>query len=608
MSGQRSSFKTRPRVLVLHLKPFRYIPDYRLEKSAIYHLGTQAGTGASKGEPMMRPQDLFGQKVRLNLLKAFAALLLLAVLFLIQQKMDFVEPEVNSAPNFKKAPTHPLLNRDFCTSKPQSAADAVEERLILDSIAWPETPLLPDPFLLEQTSDPAHSTFTILPGEGEWHVGDQLKVLIKVNDFQGHAKKFGGDVLVARLFNKALSAGVVGKVEDHLNGSYSAVFPLLWEGSAQVEVTLVHPSEAVTVLHRLTREQPDRIVFNTLFRSGSLSEKTTCNVCLRQSGQPLCDFTDPCTGEPWFCHKPQTLSCDARVIQEGARFHQKLKDKEETLFQRSVNMKVHIKASGPNDVTVLAPKKGQATAIGGTGKSEPSGYYYQGVWRALGGSRVQQFNTSSAISQCLKGKMVHLYGDSTIRQWFEFLDASLPDAQHCDLKGSKQAGPLMKSDHKKRIMITYRCHGPPLRFSNIQISQMRYIANELDGLIGGSDTVVVIGIWAHFSTFPVEVYIRRLQSIRRAVVHLLKRAPGTLVIIRTANLKDLTLYESLTNSDWFTIQRDKVLRAVFKGLDVKVVDAWEMVLAHHLSHSLHPHPPIIKNMINVLLSYVCPQI
>ena len=38
----------------------------------------------------------------------------------------------------------------------------------------------------------------------------------------------------------ALGAGVAGKVLDHLNGSYSAVFSLLWEGSAQVEVTMLN--------------------------------------------------------------------------------------------------------------------------------------------------------------------------------------------------------------------------------------------------------------------------------------------------------------------------------------------------------------------------------
>ncbi|CAJ1054209.1 NXPE family member 3-like [Xyrichtys novacula] len=547
----------------------------------------------------------------INLLKGFAVLVFLVMVVLMLQNVDLLQPRQpkskdHPAINSTKPPTDPPVTRDFCTFEPRSPAEAQEERLLLDSIAWPETPILPAPISLEQTSDPANSTFTIL-SRGEWHVGDQLRVLIRINDFQGHVKKSGGDVLVARLHSKTLTAGVAGQVEDHLNGSYSAVFPLLWEGDAHVEVMLIHPSEAVTVLHRLTREQPDRILFTSLFHTPHLDQSTYCNVCLRQTSQPQCDFTDLRTGEPWFCYKPQNLDCDTRMKHAKGKFTQKLEAEEDKLFQKHVNMKVYIKASGPDGVTVLPSKKGQTRVTKDTGRYNPSGYYYQGVWRALGGSRVQQFNTSSAISQCLKGKMVHLYGDSTIRQWFEFLDVSLPDAQHFDLKGSKQAGPHMKLDHKNRFMITYRCHGPPLRFHDIPVSQLRYIANELDGLKGGSDTVVVIGIWSHFSTFPIEVYLRRLQSIRRAVVHLLNRGPGTLVIIRTSNLKALTLYETLTNSDWFTIQRDKVLRAIFKGVNVKLVDAWEMVLAHHLPHSLHPQPPIIKNMIDVLLSYVCPK-
>lgn len=176
------------------------------------------------------------------------------------------------------------------------------------------------------------------------------------------------------------------------------------------------------------------------------------------------------------------------------------------------------------------------------------------------------------------------------------------------MHSAKKIGPFMALDYTNNIMVTYRCHGPPIRFGNTPISELRYIANEIDGLIGGTNTVVVIGIWSHFSTFPVEVYIRRLQSIRRAVTRLLERAPGTLVIIRTANLKALTLYETLTNSDWYSMQRDKVLRAMFKGLNVQMVDAWEMSLAHELPHSLHPQPPIIKNMIDVLLTYICAKV
>lgn len=118
--------------------------------------------------------------------------------------------------------------------------DVLELEFLKNHITWPETPSVPANFYLQDTSHPAHSTFTILPrdGGGSWHVGDQLKVLIKINDFLGRPKKSGGDVLFGRLHDPTVHAGVVGKVFDHRNGSYTAVFSLLWEGSAQVEVRL----------------------------------------------------------------------------------------------------------------------------------------------------------------------------------------------------------------------------------------------------------------------------------------------------------------------------------------------------------------------------------
>ncbi|XP_070709997.1 NXPE family member 3-like [Pempheris klunzingeri] len=522
--------------------------------------------------------------------------------------------EVNSSINttiiVPRVSTVPDMHQGFCTFKPLSLKDAQEERLLLESITWPETPVLPDPLSLEKTTDPAHSNFIILPPQregGQWHVGDQLEVRINMYDFEGHPKKSGGDFLLARLHNLTLGAGVAGHVVDHLNGSYSAVFTLLWEGSAQVQVTLVHPSEAVTLLRRLSNEQPDRVRFQSIFRSGPISETTFCNVCLRPTQLPVCNYTDVRTGEPWFCFKPKKLSCGARINHFMGGFIQKLKKKEENLFQSGVNMKVPIRASGPGNVTVLPKKEGQPEAKSSSSlKSGLSGYYYQGVWRSLVATTVRQFNPP-AISQCLKGKVVHLYGDSTIRQWFEHLIAVLPDLKEINLHSHRQVGPFQALDYANNILVTYRCHGPPIRFSSVPISELRYIANELDDVKGGTDTVIVIGIWSHFSTFPIEVYIRRLQSIRRAVVRLLDRAPGTLVVIRTANLKALGLYETLTNSDWYSLLRDKVLRAMFKGLNVHLVDAWEMTLAHYLPHSLHPQPPIIKNMIDVILSYACPQ-
>lgn len=121
-----------------------------------------------------------------------------------------------------------------------------------------------------------------LPAEGgrERHVGDQLEALVLMNDFQGRPKSRGGDFLLARLHSPELGAGVAGQVLDHLNGTYSAIFPLLWEGSVWVEVTLVHPSEAVSLLRRLQEERLNWVPSKSLFRSGLLSETTECNLCL----------------------------------------------------------------------------------------------------------------------------------------------------------------------------------------------------------------------------------------------------------------------------------------------------------------------------------------
>ncbi|XP_059182365.1 NXPE family member 3-like [Centropristis striata] len=277
-----------------------------------------------------------------------------------------------------------------------------------------------------------------------------------------------------------------------------------WDNS----VMLVHASEAIPVLNRLSSEHPDRVFFKGVFRSGRLTETTICNICLRPTQQPLCNFTDP-----------RTL-----VL---------LQAKEPKL---GVNMKVYIPASGPASVPVLPKNEG-----------------------------LQEFD-------------MHTF-------WL--------------------AGPFIALDYSNNILVKFRCHGPPIRYGPLPIRDLHYIHDELDGITGGPNNVVVFCIWAHLTTFPMELYIRRLQNIRRAVVRLLDRAPGTKVIIRTGNPQEL--FETYMESDWCTLQRDRVLRAMFKRLNVHLIDAWEMVQAHYFPHNLHPDYPIIKNMMDLLFSYICPQ-
>ncbi|XP_063070049.1 NXPE family member 3 [Engraulis encrasicolus] len=526
-----------------------------------------------------------------------------------------------------KPGTGPFLaldhNQTFCLHLGQepSSEEAHEERYLLDALAWPGANRPVEP--VRKSSDPAHSFFVIQPppppgsgsgsgGQlGTWRVGGKLEVLVHMQDFLGQPKRHGGDFLLARIRSPELGAGVSGRVVDRRDGLYAVELPLLWAGPAQVEVTLVHSAEAVGVLRRLREERPDRVYFKSLFRSGFLSETTVCNLCLPTGAKQaaLCNYTDARTGEPWYCYKPRLLDCDTRVNHAKGGYKKNLLTTTESLLFSTFTIKAPVQAIGMDNITILPAAKGLSLMHRDVAKFVPSGYYYQGSWRPLSAMPpMQQFNDSSAITQCLSGKLFYMFGDSTVRQWFEYLNAFVPELKEFNLYSPKNVGPYMAVDSVNNILLSYRCHGPPIRFSTVSSSELRYVANELDGLPGGPDTIVAISIWSHFSTFPLEVYLRRLRHIRRAVARLLDRAPGTLVVVRTANPQQLDPEVSLYNSDWFSVQLDAVLRAMFRGLQgVVLLDAWDMTLAHPTQpHLLHPAPDIVKNMIDLILSHVCP--
>ncbi|KAB5576907.1 hypothetical protein PHYPO_G00203910 [Pangasianodon hypophthalmus] len=494
------------------------------------------------------------------------------------------------------------VNHTYCAHFGQepTAEEAKEERDLLNSIAWPG-PLVQD-LPVEFSSDPAKSYF-VIQGPAEQYIGGQLVVHVHVQNFLGLPKDHGGDFLIARLHSPELGAGVAGKVHDHHNGNYTVLFPLLWTGEAWVEITMVHPSEAVVVLKRLQEEHPDRGFFKSLFRSGALSETTVCNLCLPLNEKPLCNYTDPLTGEPWYCYKPEMLGCDTRVTHCKGGIKPNLITKyEEQFFQSGVNLKVPIHATGMGSVTVLPAEEGQTQV---KNNYTAAGYYYNNSWRPLNAMDMHEFNDSSVITHCLRGKLLYMFGDSTIRQWFEYLTAFVPNLKKINLYSRTISGQFVAVDSKNNIMVSYRCHGPPIHFPTVFSSELRYVSNELDRIEGGPNTVVLVSVGSHFNTFPVEVYIRRLWHIRRAVVRLLNREPATLVVVRTVNMRKLNLQISLSNSDWFSLQQDAVLRAMFQGLNIQMLDAWEMTLAHHLPHDLHPPLPIIKNMIDLILSRIC---
>ncbi|XP_051870433.1 NXPE family member 3-like [Pristis pectinata] len=481
-----------------------------------------------------------------------------------------------------------------------------EGTVLMKMIEWPKPPNPAVPF--QKSSDPSRAQFVIINSGKTFYVGDQLEVMLRMYNFEGNPKLYGGDYLQARIHTPELKAGSAGTVTDHQNGLYYINFTLSWPGKVQVSVSLVHPSEGVQALARLRKEYPDRVYFRSTFKSGDALEVTVCNLCLPQT-KPLCNFTDLRTGEPWFCYKPKKLPCSSRINHAMGGYMQSLLIGEEGhYFQSGKNVKVPILPKDQGYVIVEPSPhadKDLSECLPGKPLLSPSGFYYQDKW-VSNTCNIQHFDTPASVTNCLRGKIVYIFGDSTIRQWFEYLTYFVPGLRKFDLGNSMKTGPHLALDMNNTIKIDYFAHGKPIRIQPISSQDLPFIANKLDDIKGGKNTVIAFTIWCHFNTFPVEPYIRRLQNIRRSILRLLARSPDTVIVIKTANVQALPREVSLYNSDWFSYQLDLVMRRMFAGIKVAFVDAWEMTIAHYLPHDLHPKQIIIKNEVNVFLSYVCP--
>ncbi|XP_044138818.1 NXPE family member 3-like isoform X1 [Bufo gargarizans] len=470
----------------------------------------------------------------------------------------------------------------------------------LQLIDWPGPPSMVSH--IKFSTSPMKCYYQLINPQSTYRVGEKVEVLITARDYNGQPKGYGGDFFQAKLHSPKLKAGVTGEVKDQGNGSYLATFLLPWPGEAQIHIRLIHSSEAVDVLKKKRESQPGKVYFFGFFQFNHTSEVMECNMEI--STKNVCTYKDPVTGNTWQCVHPQKLACDTLVYHSMGGYRKVTNQLEDSLLKvsdRKLSWSIPpinvISDKGFSDLISKLP-----ICRPGQGAPQPSGFYYKDKWTSLV-CRAQHFLRPSDALACLKGKDIHMFGDSTLRQWFEYLERFIPSLKRIDLHANYKSGPLIAVDADAGLVMRWRAHGLPLRTGKTKMSDLHYEAAHLAGIGGGPHTAIVMTLWAHFTTYPVRFYIERLEGVRQAISSLLFRSPETTVIIKSAN----TGYKSIFGSDWLSLQLDILLREIFKGMQVIILDAWDMTSCHYLPDNIHPGPPVIKNEVDLMLSHICPK-
>ncbi|XP_035662107.1 NXPE family member 3-like [Branchiostoma floridae] len=436
----------------------------------------------------------------------------------------------------------------------------------------------------------------------QYSVGDTLHIAIFAKDTKNNIVTNIGDFFRASILTKVkgkAGSGAVGIITDHQNGTYTATFRLLWEGEVTIKIQLVLTKQSIDVRERNIPKYPMHVMFLKRYIVGNDTIDTECNVDpdILKTTSAVCNYSDPHAGAWWYCEKPANIPCD-KPGDYGIRYKRVYGG---NLHGRGDE--VHEISGSPSQIYVKKgrdPLANRRRCVQGLATPQISGFYRNGVWNSLV-CKNRHFSSRVDWQQCLKGKTLYFMGDSTIRQWWEHLvrimnmtETHIPDA-------ISKTGPLLARDTVNNITLNYRTHGPPRLCPFTRTFLIKYVANTIDETAGGPNDVVGITIWAHFNSYPREVYRKRMEAVRVAIERLLHRSPETLVVIKSANTN------TPVSASWRVYKLDLIMREMFRGMNVVLVDAWEMTSAQHWHvEAIHPEEDIIVQELEFLCSFICP--
>ncbi|XP_075404885.1 NXPE family member 1-like isoform X2 [Tenrec ecaudatus] len=461
----------------------------------------------------------------------------------------------------------------------------------------------PRPFPhVNSTTSATHSTVSVLNPRDTYCAGEHLDLLLEARDHLGRRKEYGGDFLRARMSSPTLRAGASGEVTDFHNGSYLVRFTLFWEGPVSLSLLLFHPSEGVSALWRARNQGYGKIIFKGSFQNGTSHVFTECGLVLNTSTE-LCQYLY--NQEAFYCVKPQHMPCGALTHMSSRNQDISYLTAEEKGLLRRSNVGVEMMKEFKN-IAVSSCNKESKTVTEkcqiGMHIPVPGGYVFKGKWITTSCQQIP-LNTIK-ISDCFKGKLIYLLGDSTLRQWIDHFPKIVKTLKFFNLHGTGKFMKLLLLDQEKHLQIQWMKHSHPFVTGTLySVIEQGYIPREIDQIPGDENTVIVITLGQHFRPFPIEVFIRRVISIRKAIELLFLRSPATKVILKTENTRDMN-DDPEKFGDFHGYIQYLTMKDIFKDLNVGVIDAWDMSIAYD-SNCIHPPAHVVNNQISMFLNYIC---
>ncbi|XP_072046528.1 NXPE family member 3-like [Amphiura filiformis] len=572
-----------------------------------------------------------------------------------------------------------------------------------------------------------YSSFKVINAKQTYKRCDQLEIGIEARDSINRPKSTGGDYFWVWIHNDKLNASsAADEIVDHNNGSYTALVTLYWEGAVEINVTLVHSSEAINILRRVRdNNTTPRNAYQGTFQIDGNRVKKPCHISTNMfiydyphdanKSLTFCNYTDSKSGFPgivsnqtifhaihipsiqgnlMITRKLQRLfindlpSCvsagtKTRLFADDAFIYREINSVEDQIilqtdldaisrwsqdwqmtfhtdkcFKMNFTTKKTIKTSPYTlcqktlEAIYSHPYLGFVTIYVGKSISLKSHIAARRNFKAcptyiksrLYLSLIEERHQLDMIQRSAARLCYNNYSrEASVTQMLNQLE--WPSLDTCRLitrlslilreiretSTSPTTSVYVKRVTNRQSSTPSTClkHPPPrcvpglpprskeqyifvifvpwFSFSTgmAKVADIDYVANRLDKLKGGPDSVIFISMWAHFWILDLQFYRDRLRSVKDALTRLQHRTPGTRVFFKSPNT-----YAGAGRfwgfDIWYATEMDRALREEIVGFpDVTVIDVWDMTIGHRTGLNIHPQEIVVGQEVSMFLSFLC---
>ena len=225
----------------------------------------------------------------------------------------------------------------------------------------------------------------------------------------------------------------------------------------------------------------------------------------------------------------------------------------------------------------------------------PVGYFYGNHWTL---THCRPARPPDDVN-CVRGKTIFLYGDSTVKQWFKELQSRFNCTNNFIHSDDRE--PICWNNDVN-LAARFTRHSLPGNIVDGNIGSRR-LEDLVEFITEGTVPIFLMHVYSHYTYYHHRIYRDRIKRLRSSIETILKKRPDAKFLFKGPHTM---ASKYLGVSEYYAYVYRLILIEELEGLHDTVVylDFKDMSIAKQVE-DIHPKPQVVTAMVDEMLAYMC---